>query len=297
MFITEFLEYLALEKKYATHTVTAYRTDIKAFQHYYIAKYNIPDISKTSYSEIRSWITYLVDNKITNRSINRKIASLKAYYLYLLQIGHLQQSPLVKHQPLKTEKKIQIPFSEEELNEVFNSLEGTNDFKSVRDKFMIELLYATRIRRAELIGLKLKDLNLGKLQLKVLGKRNKERFIPLLPSLESSATAYLEHRKLLKNSNQEDYLFLTEKGVKIYEMLVYRIINSYFSLASSKLKKSPHIIRHSFATHLLSKGANLNAIKELLGHASLASTQVYTHQGIIKLKEMHKIAHPRNKRS
>ena len=296
MFIDKFLDYLVLEKKYSKHTVAAYKADISSFKNYYFKTFKSVNISDAAYGEIRGWIAQLVDKEIANRSINRKIASLKAYYLYLLQIEHLQHSPLAKHRALKTDKKVQIPFSEDEMDKVLCSFDKATDFKTARDKFLIELLYATGIRRAELINIKIKDLDLEKLQLKVLGKRNKERFIPLLATLKSSAITYLEYRNLLKNSNKDDFLFLTEKGVKIYEMLVYRIINSYFSLASSKLKKSPHMLRHSFATHLLSKGANLNAIKELLGHASLASTQVYTHQNIIKLKEMHKVAHPRNKK-
>ncbi|UZO79395.1 tyrosine-type recombinase/integrase [Aquimarina sp. ERC-38] len=298
MLIEKFLEYLTLEKKYAQHTITAYRADITSFQQFCIEEFQTSDISKVNYVEIRNWITSLITKDISNRSVNRKITSLKSFFRYLVQIEHLDKSPLDKHKALKTSKKVQIPFSVDEVRTVLDSLEtdSENIFKSKRDRLIIELLYTTGIRRTELVNIKLKDVDLANLKLKVIGKRNKERIIPLLLTIEKSFKAYLNQRKLLENSNNTDFLFLTERGVKIYEMLVYRVVNSYFSYASTKLKKSPHMLRHSFATHLLGNGADLNAIKELLGHASLASTQIYTHQSIVKLKEMHKNAHPRNNR-
>ncbi|HLV52346.1 MAG TPA: tyrosine-type recombinase/integrase, partial [Flavobacterium sp.] len=200
-----------------------------------------------------------------------------------------------KHKVLKTSKKVQIPFSETELKSVIEDLASGTDFESLRNRLIVELFYATGIRRIELVQIKLSDLDLSNKTLKVLGKRNKERFIPLIDSAIFTTEAYLEVRNCLEDITDKEYLFLTKKGLKIYENLVYRIINDYFSKASSKVKRSPHILRHSFATHLLSQGADLNAVKELLGHTSLAATEVYTHSSIAELKKVYTNAHPRSK--
>ena len=287
-----FLDYLSLEKKYAAHTLSAYRSDLEKFQEFLIAEFEENDPAQANYSQIRSWIVKLSEDGISNRSINRKISSLKTYYKFLLKTSQIEASPLVKHRALKTSKKVQIPFSE---NEIIAVLEGidTADFSGIRDKFMVELFYSTGIRRAELINIKVHDLDLDSSLLKVLGKRNKERYIPLIPSVKKSAKEYLTKREHC-NENALSYLFLTNRGEKVYETFVYRIINNYFSEVSGKLKKSPHILRHSFATHLLNQGANLNAVKELLGHSSLAATQVYTHNNIAELSKIHQKAHPRN---
>jgi integrase/recombinase XerC len=205
-------------------------------------------------------------------------------------------NPLVKHKALKTSKKIQIPFSETELESVISDLEQESDFKGVRNRLIVELFYATGIRRIELIQIKLSQIDLSNKTLKVLGKRNKERFIPLIDSVVETAKLYLDYRNNLDIISDKEYLLLTKKGLKVYENLVYRIINDYFSKASSKVKRSPHILRHSFATHLLNQGADLNAVKELLGHTSLAATQVYTHNSIAELKKVYSNAHPRSKR-
>jgi integrase/recombinase XerC len=234
----------------------------------------------------------LVEDKISNRSINRKISSLKSFYKYLQKIKTIQNNPLSGHKALKTPKKIQVPFSVKEVNEVLSNITTNDSFESLRNKLIVELFYSTGMRRAELIHLKRSSINFSEKQLKVIGKRNKERLLPLLPSVMKSLAAYLKHRVLMNSS--EDYLFLTKKGNKLYETLVYRVINNYFSVVSSKLKKSPHILRHSFATHLLNEGADLNSVKELLGHSSLASTQVYTHNSLEQLKKVYKQAHPRS---
>ena len=238
----------------------------------------------------------LVENGIANRSINRKVSALNTYFKFLLKTGDINNNPLSKHRALKTSKKIQIPFSEAEIKTVLDDLNFADDFESVRDKFIIELFYSTGIRRIELVQLKLTSIDLNTKTLKVLGKRNKERIVPLLKSVVLTAVKYLKLRKELERISDADILFLTKKGYKIYETLVYRTINGYFSLASSKVKRSPHILRHSFATHLLNQGADLNAVKELLGHSSLAATQVYTHNSIAELKKVHINAHPRSKK-
>lgn len=295
MFYKPFIDYLSLEKKYSKHTVTAYQKDLESFQEFNQEKFEEKNIDDANYSQIRSWIIHLVDSGITNRSINRKISSLNSFYKFLLKVESIKVNPLVKHKALKTSKKVQIPFSEKEISTVLGNFNFNDSFEGVRDKLIIELFYSTGIRRVELVQLKMIDVNVSNKTLKVLGKRNKERFLPLLDSVITTIKKYLNSRKTLEIINDDDILFLTKKGDKIYETLVYRVINEYFSNVSTKVKKSPHILRHSFATHLLNQGANLNAVKELLGHSSLAATQVYTHNSIAELKKVYAKSHPRNK--
>jgi len=289
-----FIDYLRLEKNYSPHTITAYKKDLESFLAFASEGYGYENIKEVNYSIIRSWIISLVDGNSSNRTVNRKISSLKSYYKFLLKTSQIEVNPLAGHKALKTSKKIQIPFSEVEIENVLESLESEDNFKGVRDKLIVELFYSTGIRRAELVGLKLLDVSAHQKTMKVLGKRNKERIIPLLPSVLETIKRYLVLRNEQVPGKDNGWFFLSNKGEKIYETLVYRIINTYFSEASEKVKKSPHILRHSFATHLLSEGADLNAVKELLGHSSLASTQVYTHNSIATLKEVYKDAHPRN---
>ena len=296
MSFQSYTDYLLLEKNYSVLTVKAYQNDLEDFLEFIKHEYESNSINKVNYSQIRSWIVSLVENGIANRSINRKVSALNTYFKFLLKTGDINSNPLSKHRALKTSKKIQIPFSEAEIKTVLDDLNFADDFDSVRDKFIIELFYSTGIRRIELVQLKLTSIDLNTKTLKVLGKRNKERIVPLLKSVVLTAVKYLELRKELERISDADILFLTKKGYKIYETLVYRTINGYFSLASSKVKRSPHILRHSFATHLLNQGADLNAVKELLGHSSLAATQVYTHNSIAELKKVHVNAHPRSKK-
>jgi len=296
MSLESFISYLGLEKNYSPHTTKAYRNDILEFQDFCRQQFGIEDIAQISYNLIRSWIVSLVESGVSNRSVNRKIASLKAYYKYLLGAGVLTVNPLVKHKALKTSKKIEIPFSETEMDDVLSQIPFEDNFEGKRDKLIIELLYTTGIRRAELIGLKVGDVDYGAMTIKVLGKRNKERIIPLLEATKELFLEYNLERSALEAIKDKAYILLSAKGNKMYETLVYRIINKYFSLVSAKVKKSPHILRHTFATHLLNKGADLNSVKELLGHSSLASTQVYTHNSIAELKKVHLAAHPRSKK-
>ncbi len=291
-----FTDYLLLEKKYSALTVNAYRNDLEDFLDFINIEYEVNSINKVNYSQIRSWIVLLVENGLSNRSINRKVSALNTYYKFLLKIQAIEINPLAKHKALKVSKKIQVPFSEKEIDTALSDLNFQNDFEGIRDKLIIELFYSTGIRRIELVELEIKSFNLDNKTLKVLGKRNKERIVPLLNTVVQTLKKYLEARNKLELIIDKENLFLTKKGVKIYETLVYRIVNEYFSLASSKVKKSPHILRHSFATHLLNQGADLNAVKELLGHSSLAATQVYTHNSIAELKRVHINTHPRSKK-
>ena len=294
MSIASFITYLSLEKKYSVNTTQAYEKDLLEFSEFYKVSFDDGDIDNVDYNIIRNWIISLVNAKISNRTINRKIASLKAYYKFLLKIEAITINPLAKHKALKTEKKVEIPFSENEMDQVLSKIPFSDDFEGIRDKLIIELLYTTGIRRAELVGLKLVNLDLHQSNMRVLGKRNKERIVPLLDRVVELFKVYLELREGVLGDSKEELVFLTKSGSIIYETLVYRIINHYFSIVSSKVKKSPHILRHTFATHLLNKGADLNSVKELLGHSSLASTQVYTHNSIAELKKVHLTAHPRN---
>jgi len=296
MAFKSFTDYLLLEKNYSALTVKAYQNDLENFSEFIKNEYETHTINKVNYPQIRSWIVALVESKLSNRSINRKVSALNTYYKFLLKIGDIKSNPLSKHKALKTNKKIQVPFSENEVMTVLNDMHFDDDFEGIRNKLIIELFYSTGIRRIELIELKLTSVNLDNKTLKVLGKRNKERIVPLLNSVVQTISKYLISRNKLDCITDDDILFLTKKGIKIYETLVYRIINEYFSLASSKVKKSPHILRHSFATHLLNEGADLNAVKELLGHSSLAATQIYTHNSIAELKKVHVKAHPRSEK-
>ncbi|MFD2099562.1 tyrosine-type recombinase/integrase [Flagellimonas iocasae] len=296
MSVDAFISYLQLEKNYSRHTILAYERDVAEFSNFCETHHEVESIIDIGYPMVRNWIVHLSGNEVSNRTINRKISSLRAYYRFLLKVGQISVSPLAKHKALKTDKKIEVPFSEHEMEEILQEIPFTDDFEGTRDKLMIELLYATGIRRAELVNLKVGDIDFSQNVIKVLGKRNKERILPLLPATAHLIKSYMESRSQLEKVQDPHYLLLTKQGLKIYETLVYRTINKYFSLVSPKVKKSPHVLRHTFATHLLNRGADLNSVKELLGHSSLASTQVYTHNSIAELKKVHRKAHPRNKK-
>lgn len=296
MSIQSFTDFLSLEKKYADNTVLAYRKDIEVFQSFLEKEYGVSELKTVHYNQIRRWITILVDQGLSNRSVNRKISSLNSYYKFLIKTAQLKTSPLAKHKALKIQKKLHIPFSENEIAVVLNT-DPRGHFEATRNSLIIELLYSTGMRRTELIQLKLRDIDFDQHQIKVLGKRNKERYIPLLKSVQKSLKTYINLRDQLEIIKDKDILFLTQNGVKLYGTLVYRIVKNYFEAVSSKVKKSPHILRHSFATHLLNNGADLNAVKELLGHSSLAATQVYTHNNISELKKVYAKSHPRQSKS
>ena len=288
-----FRYYLQFEKKYSPHTIMAYCNDVSSFESFNKIHFDQENIEQANYSQIRSWIVSLVDDAVSNVSVNRKMASLKAFYKFLLKTKQIEFSPLLKHKALKIPKVIQIPFSEKEVMNVLNQMQDTAGFEDIRNKLIIDLLYTTGMRRAELINLKTSNIDLSAGTIKVFGKRSKERILPVLPIIMDQFFSYLSERASLVSIVDDDYFFLTKKGSKLNDSFVYRLINSYFSTVSEKVKKSPHILRHTFATLLLNNGADLNSVKELLGHSSLASTQVYTHSSLSELKSVHKNAHPR----
>lgn len=289
-------DYLEKEKKYSVHTVTAYYNDVSDFEIFVNDQFDGGNLEEVNYSQIRSWVVSLVEAGISNTSVNRKISSLKSFYKFLLKIKQIEASPLLKHKALKTPKKLQIPFSEKELDNVLNHIKYPEGFEGIRDKLIIDLFYTTGIRRTELIHLKISNVDWSKGTLKVLGKRNKERILPILPIIQNQFKIYFSERNSLQQIKDGEYFFLSLKGVKLNDSFVYRLINMYFSNVSEKVKKSPHILRHTFATHMLNNGADLNSVKELLGHSSLASTQIYTHSSLAELKKVYGNAHPRNQK-
>ena len=293
--LEKFFEYLKIEKNYSPKTIIAYQNDLNSFKEFLFDEFQQSSLNKVNYSQIRSWIVLLVNSGISNKTINRKISSLNSFYKFLKKAGVNKLNPLDEHKSLKTKSTIQIPFSKSEVTNVLNSDNFTKDFDGVRDNLILEILYCTGIRRQELINLKINNIDFSNFRIKVLGKRNKERFIPILESTIQLLNNYLEERSKLKKIIDIDFLFITRRGKKIYENFVNRVTKKYFSKYSSKLKKSPHILRHSFATHLLDNGADLNSVKDLLGHISLAATQIYTNRSIEEIKKVFKKTHPRNK--
>ncbi|WP_432671759.1 tyrosine-type recombinase/integrase [Flavobacterium sp. SM2513] len=291
-----FMHYLRQEKHYSVHTLIAYEKDLSDFAEFVLGNFDQEDVTEVNYSQIRNWIVFLIDGGLSPISINRKIASLKAFYKFLLKSKQIVSSPFIKHKSLKMGKKLQIPFSEKEVNLVLNESIFEDDFEGKRNKLIVDLLYTTGMRRMELIELKMEGIDLYSKTLKVLGKRNKERIIPILPKVCDQIKMYLDERSGLEVIQHPELFFVTKTGKKLNISLVYRLINGYFSGVTEKVKKSPHIMRHSFATHLLNNGADINSVKELLGHATLASTQVYTHNSLAELKKVHGASHPRRKK-
>lgn len=292
----KFQDYLLKEKNYSVLTALAYGKDLGFFEKFLMDNFDGTSLEDVSYTLIRSWIVAMVDAEMSTISVNRKIASLKAFYKFLLKTKQIELNPLTKHKSLKTPKKIQIPFSEDELNNVLHQIHYKEGFEGMRDKLIIDLFYTTGIRRSELIGLQISNVDLVNKTIKVIGKRNKERIIPLLLVIVEQIKAYVVERKAIDEIKDQGFLFLLSNGNKLNETFVYRLINDYFSNVSEKVKKSPHMLRHTFATHMLNHGADLNSIKELLGHSSLASTQVYTHSSLAELKNVYQNAHPRNQK-
>lgn len=292
-----FLQHIQFEKRLSHHTITAYESDMKQFSLYLQFQYELKMPEKADSQMIRSWIASMAEEKMDNRSINRKIATLRSYYNFLLRHKAIVTDPMLKIKALKTDKSLPRFVEEKPMQTMLDDVEFSNDFVGLRDKLVLELLYGTGMRLAELIGLKIGDINLYNNTLTVLGKRNKHRVIPINKSLVEAINTYLKHREevVLENEENRDnhYLILTDNGTQAYPMFIQRLVKRYLSLVTSLEQRSPHILRHTFATHLLNRGADLNAIKDLLGHSSLAATQVYTHNTIEKLKKVYQKAHPK----
>ena len=295
MHLKKFLEYISLEKNYSSHTVLAYRNDLNAFLNFSLNQYNISSLDKIEYDVIRSWVISLIDLGVSNRSINRKLSTLRSFYNFLVKTSSIKISPMKEHKPLKVNKKIHVPFSEEEVFSLLNSDLFLNNFIGVLEKTLIYTLYFTGARRSEIIELNFNSVNLKEGVLKVLGKRNKERLIPIHRILKKQLELYIVNRNSINQSSKIKFFFCFENGKKISSGFVYKTVNSYFKYVTSKSKKSPHMLRHSFATHMLDQGADLNAVKGLLGHSSVAATQNYTHTSMKSIKSIYSKNHPRGK--
>lgn len=289
--IEEFSNYIQNERRLSPHTLTAYQTDLRQFQDFLEETLILKSFTEGTYNEIRMWIIHLKENEISNRSINRKISTLKSLYKYFITKQKVKVNPMLKIIAPKQSKKLPVYFDQKLLNNLFNSEFFTNDFIGIRDILIMELLYGTGMRLAELINIKQTDID--NLEIKVLGKGNKERIIPITKNIASFISLYNEKRKKEFTTKNNDFLLLTNKGDKLYEKFVYRIVNHYLGLVTNEKKKSPHTMRHSFATNMLNNGAQLHTIKEILGHANLSATQVYTHNTIERLKDAYKKFHPK----
>ena len=296
MAINSFLDYILLEKKSSLHTQKAYQSNLEEFQLFLISQGGTAGLEEVTYSEIRSWIVFLIQKGNTTRTVNRKVSVLRSYYKFLMRTGAIARSPLKEHKALKTAKQVQLPFSQDEVSQLLNSDHFPDSYTGVLQKTLLSLFYYTGIRRSELIELKLLNIDLSQGLMKVLGKRNKERLIPLLPEIKAQLQLLLDRQEEDGLLREQGLFFITEQGVKLTDSFVYQTVNDYFSIVSTKTKKSPHVLRHSFATHLLDRGADLNAIKDLLGHSSIAATQHYTHSSMAKIKEVYKNTHPREKK-
>ena len=295
MLIEKFLDYLQFEKNYSSNTLNAYKRDLIQYNKF-VAEYNDKlKIEEVNYKIIRSWIVTMVNNNISNRSINRKVSSLKSFYNFLIKTETINSSPLKAHTPLKQSKKIQVPFSQDEINSLLDSNFFTNDYRGILQKTIIAFFYFTGVRRIELITLKESDINIESSTVKIMGKRSKERIIPILPKLKKAIIFFNEIKFKFHNQTSSDYFFISKNGKQLSEKFVYRTVNEYFKLVSPKIKKAPHVLRHSFATHLINEGADINSVKELLGHSSLSATQVYSHTSMERIKEVFKNSHPRAK--
>ena len=288
--IDRYLEYINIEKRYSPNTIISYRKDLEDFAKFLLDTESIENLQKADKKMVRNFIIYLNNQKLSKRSINRKISTLKSFYNFLLRISEIKTSPLEGISMLKFYAEKQVPFSEEEMKHLLLILEEAQ--VELLDKLIIEVLYQTGMRRAELCNLLLENVNFSRNEIVVIGKGNKERIVPISPDLSKVLKIYyLEHRK--PTAEAEKYFFVSSKGKKITEKFVYLMVTSYLSQVSLKEKKSPHILRHSFATHVLNGGAEISKVKKIMGHASLASTQVYTNANIEQLKKVFRAAHPR----
>jgi integrase/recombinase XerC len=285
------LQYREHEKRYSAHTLTAYRSDLEQFREFAVSAYGIASLKEADYQIIRSWAVSLMSEKLDARSVKRKITTLRSFFRYLLKTGAVNVNPAARVTSPKLSKKLPVFLDENKLNPYLDALVA-GDFAETRNQLLLELFYSTGIRLSELIHLKEPDTDLYSCTIRVLGKRNKERILPFSLQMKTLISSYLELKKAIPCPPGRELLVL-ENGKPMYPKLVYRIVKSHLSQLTTHKKKSPHVLRHTFATHMLNGGADINAIKEMLGHSSLAATQVYTHNNIEKLKNIYKQAHPR----
>ncbi len=294
MTIERYIQYIQYEKRYSKHTVIAYTKDLDQFFSFISEQYETTDIKNINYSIVRSWLVNLMENSISTRTINRKLSTLKSFFKFLIREGEISENPMRKIIPPKSSKRLPVFIELEKINFLFDEIDFGEGFNAIRDKTILELFYATGMRLSELANLKETDFNFSYNTVKILGKRNKERIITFSNKLKVLLNEYLtEKNKKFNLEESGKFLFVTEKGKKIYNKLIYRIVKSYLSKITTLNKRSPHVLRHTFATHMLNNGADLNTIKELLGHSNLSATQIYTHNTIDKLKSIYKQAHPR----
>jgi integrase/recombinase XerC len=291
--VESFLSFIEHEKRFSKHTVISYATDLAQFSNFLDSEYKILELSKADYNHIRAWIVQLVESNIEPRSVNRKIACLKSYYKFLIRTSHLSKNPTTNIKVLKVKKRLPAFIEEANLDTLFNDIQFPDGFIGLRDKLILELLYGTGIRLSELIGIKNNDVDFLEHTIKVIGKGNKERIIPIHKHLEETIKEYNILKLTTFITIDNDSLIVLDTGKKSYPVFVQKKVKYYLGMVSTAEKRSPHVLRHSFATHLLNKGADLNAIKELMGHSNLSATQVYTHNSIEKLKNIFKLAHPK----
>ncbi len=292
--VNEFLTYLSTEKRYSKHTTVSYRTDLTALSYYLLTTYELANPEQANYPMLRSWIVSLSDQDMLPKSINRKIACLRSYYHFLQKKEIISKDPTLKIKALKVKKSLPVFVEEDNMINLLDRVEFEDSFEGIRNKVVLELLYGTGIRLSELIGLQNNDINFFQKTIKVLGKGNKERIIPIHDKFIELAKQYNQKKKSESFSNNTDFFIVTNNGEQVYPMFIYRLVRHYLDQVTTVDKRSPHVLRHTFATHLLNKGADLNAIKDLLGHTSLAATQVYTHNSIDKLKSIFEQAHPKS---
>lgn len=292
--IDSFINYLEYEKKSSPHTVLAYRKDLLQFQEFMASSFDLGEVTEASHSEIRAWIIDLVELEMSTTTVNRKIATLRSFYTFLLRSRILTKDPTYKIRSLKNPKKLPEFVQELAIEAVLEASVYEVSFEGQRDRMVMEFLYLTGVRLAELIGLKWEAIDLEGGTVKVFGKRKKERIIPITSGLSQNIISYKKNfEKKFIELNQNDYFIVGNQKKQSYPMMIYRIVRYYLDLFAQTSKRSPHVLRHTFATHLLNKGADLNAIKDLLGHANLAATQVYTHNSLDKLKAVFEQAHPK----
>lgn len=287
-----FFNFLQFERRYSAHTITSYKNDISQFFSYLEQTYELTNPEEASYQIIRSWIITLVDQNLTARTVNRKIACLRSFFKFLIKKELIQKDPMIKIKAPKVKKTLPTFIEESHMHKLLDQLIYPEGFSGKRDKVILEMLYGTGIRLSELLNMKDTDIDRKSGVVKVLGKGNKERIIPLNKSLIELINVYIA-LKGEQMANRPGFFILTDKGEQAYPVFIYRIVKAYLSMITTLEKKSPHVLRHTFATHLLNKGADLNAIKDLLGHSSLAATQVYTHNTLDKIKAIFDQAHPK----